>query len=162
MDYSPKVKSPVVRLFEKLAKWLALSENAAPALAALFLEKYSTGRRLSSEEISQRTGYSRASTGMIVSQLLVSGIITGERDPSQVGRGRKRILYGIDGDVSRLFRTGMIRMLEQLKSIRREILELLQVHENKETVGQLLNDLRENVDESIECLASLPMLAEQD
>ena len=83
------LKGPLTRLFEKVAKWIGLSTNAGPVLASLFVESYSTGNRLSSDEICKGTGYSRANAGLIISQLEALGVIEGQRDYDQTGRGRK-------------------------------------------------------------------------
>ena len=53
------LKGPITRLFEKVAKWIGLSTNAGPVLAALFMESYETGNRMSSDDICRATGYSR-------------------------------------------------------------------------------------------------------
>ncbi len=151
----PKVDDSLLQLFEKLAKWLNLSENAAPVLAALLYEKYRTGQRLSAKELSKRTGYSRASIGTIMSELVSTGIVTGKRDSHQVGRGRRRVLYGIDGDVSMLFLAGVGQMVRRLEVIKHDIAQLHDEVKGEHALGTMLSDLHVKVDDSIQCLTSL-------
>ena len=112
------LKGPMTRLFEKVAKWIGLSTNAGPVLAALFVESYSTGNRMSSDEICKATGYSRANAGLIISQLEALGVIEGQRDYDQTGRGRKRVLYAIDGDFSEIFNLGVKSLMDRLQAMR--------------------------------------------
>ncbi|MFW9807247.1 MAG: hypothetical protein ACFFFK_11015, partial [Candidatus Thorarchaeota archaeon] len=86
-DENGFLKGPITRLFEKVAKWIGLSANAGPVLAALFMESYETGNRMSSDDICHSTGYSRANAGLIISQLEALGVIEGRRDYDQTGRG---------------------------------------------------------------------------
>ncbi|MHA1770588.1 MAG: hypothetical protein ACTSYL_10495 [Candidatus Thorarchaeota archaeon] len=153
----PEVDNSLLKLFEKLANWLNLSENAAPALAALLYEKYKTGQRLSAKEISERTGYSRASVGTIMAELVMTGIVTGHRDNDQTGRGRRRILYGIDGDVSMLFLAGVDRMLQRLQVIKHDIVQLHDEVKDEKALGSMLKDLHVKIDDSIHCLSNLDM-----
>lgn len=157
MEKKGNVDASIMGLFEKLASWLSLSENAAPALAALLYEKYTTGRSLSAREISERTGYSRASVGTIMTELVNSGIVVGHRDATQEGRGRRRILYELDGDVSNLFLAGIRRMLQRLQVIRKDIVELHDTAGDEAPVKNLLKDLQCRVDDSIDCLSHIEM-----
>ncbi len=152
------ISNDVVRLFERLAGWLGLGANTAPTLAVLFFEKYRTGRMLSSEELSRRTGYSRAGTGMVLAELLDAGVVYRQKDPDQTGRGRKRILYAVNGDFATLFVLGIKRMTESLRSMRDQITELLNSSPNEGGLLRMLRDLHRRVCEGIECLERLPKL----
>jgi DNA-binding transcriptional regulator GbsR (MarR family) len=137
---------PMIRLFEKIAKWIGLSVNAGPVLAALFLEKYRTGSRLSSDEICDSTGYSRANAGLIVSQLEGLGIVDGQRDYDQTGRGRKRVLYTIRGEFTDVFSLGVLAIQDRLDSIFKDITSLENLVDGKgEPVSALLQDMKSSV-----------------
>lgn len=136
----------MVRLFEKVAKWIGLSSNAGPVLAALFMEKYRTGGRLSSEEICECTGYSRANAGLIISQLEGLGIVDGQRDYDQTGRGRKRVLYTIPGGFSDVFALGVLTIQDRLESILKDIAGLEDfVDEKKGPIPELIRDMKHTV-----------------
>ncbi len=136
----------MVRLFEKVAKWIGLSSNAGPVLAALFVEKYRTGGRLSSEEICDTTGYSRANAGLIISQLEGLGIVEGQRDYDQTGRGRKRVLYTIPGDFSDVFGLGVLALQDRLDSILKDIAGIEGfVGEKSGPIPELVRDMRRTV-----------------
>ena len=115
------LKGPITRLFEKVAKWIGLSTNAGPVLASLFMESYETGNRMSSDDICKTTGYSRANAGLIISQLEALGVIEGRRDYDQTGRGRKRVLYAIDGDFGEIFNLGVMSLLDRLGAMMKDI-----------------------------------------
>ncbi len=59
----------LVRLYEKVALWTGLSENTGPILAELLDDRYGPDKWLSADELGKRAGYSRAHTGLILSQL---------------------------------------------------------------------------------------------
>ncbi|MFW9808447.1 MAG: hypothetical protein ACFFE6_03610 [Candidatus Thorarchaeota archaeon] len=120
-DSEGYLKGPITRLFEKVAKWIGLSTNAGPVLAALFMEQYGTGNRMSSDEICKVTGYSRANAGLIISQLEALGVIEGQRDYDQTGRGRKRVLYSIDGGFSDVFNLGVLSLMDRLGAMMKDI-----------------------------------------
>jgi DNA-binding transcriptional regulator GbsR (MarR family) len=120
-DFSDILKGPMTRLFEKLARWVGVSSNAGPVLAALFMEKYLNDGRLCSEDLCSITGYSRANAGLIVSQLEGLGVIEGQRDYDQTGRGRKRVLYTIRGDFAEVFSLGLRAMQDRLDSMAEDI-----------------------------------------
>lgn len=136
----------VVRLFEKVATWVGLSSNAGPVLAALFLEKYRTGGRLSPEEICDLAGYSRANAGLIISQLEALGIVDGQRDYDQTGRGRKRILYTIQGEFSDVFALGLLAIQDRLETILKDISNLEDLVSDKSgPISILINDMKVTV-----------------
>lgn len=87
---------PLVRLFENLAEWLGLSRNSGSLLTVLYLEKYGDGQKLSLKDLAEATCYSRSNVTLILSQLETFGILQGEADLNQTGRGRRRILYSIN------------------------------------------------------------------
>ncbi|MFX1481601.1 MAG: hypothetical protein ACFFCP_00280 [Promethearchaeota archaeon] len=115
------LKGPMTRLFEKVARWIGLSTNAGPVLAALVIEHYTTGNRISSDIICKITGYSRANAGLIISQLEALGVIEGQRDYDQTGRGRKRVLYAIDGSFAEIFNLGIMGLMDRLGAMMKDI-----------------------------------------
>ncbi|TFF93301.1 hypothetical protein EU546_06395 [Candidatus Thorarchaeota archaeon] len=136
----------MVRLFEKVATWVGLSSNAGPVLSALFLEKYRTGGRLSSEEICESTGYSRANAGLIISQLEALGIVDGQRDYDQTGRGRKRVLYTIRGEFSDVFALGVLAIQDRLETILRDISNIEDlVGKEDGPISTLIDDMKATV-----------------
>ena len=137
------LKGPMTRLFEKVAKWIGLSTNAGPVLAALFVESYSTGTRLSSDEICKVTGYSRANAGLIISQLEALGVIEGQRDYDQTGRGRKRVLYSIDGGFADIFNLGVKSLMDRLDAMMKDINTIENIMNGRdESLTPLLDDMK--------------------
>ncbi|MFW9769508.1 MAG: hypothetical protein ACFFF9_04305 [Candidatus Thorarchaeota archaeon] len=137
------IKGPLTRLFEKVARWIGLSANAGPVLAALFVESYSTSNRMSSDEICKATGYSRANAGLIVSQLEALGVIEGQRDYDQTGRGRKRVLYAIDGGFSDIFNLGVKSLMDRLEAMMKDIDTIESIMNGRdESLTPLLEDIK--------------------
>ena len=147
------LKGPITRLFEKVAKWIGLSANAGPVLAALFMESYETGNRLSSDDICKATGYSRANAGLIISQLEALGVIEGQRDYDQTGRGRKRVLYSIDGDFGEIFNLGVMSLLDRLGAMMKDIQSIDDLRSGREdALKPMLRDIKKVIQERIESL----------
>jgi DNA-binding transcriptional regulator GbsR (MarR family) len=141
------LKGPVIRLFEKVAKWIGLSPNAGPVLAAFFLEQHNAEEKISSDDICRITGYSRANAGLIISQLEALGIIDGQRDYDQTGRGRKRVLYTINGGFADIFELGIIGIQERLNGIIRDLDAIESLDSAfKNSFGQLLKEIRKTVE----------------
>ena len=141
------MKGPTTRLFEKVAKWIGLSPNAGPVLAALFIENNESGDRLSSDDICQITGYSRANAGLIVSQLEALGVIIGQRDYDQTGRGRKRVLYSINGSFSDIFELGIISIQDRLNGMLKDLDTIESIDAGpKGPLAQLLKEIRRTVE----------------
>ncbi len=138
------LRGSIARLFEKIAKWIGLSSNAGPILAALFIEKYKTGNRLSSEDLCRATGYSRANAGLIISQLEGLGVIEGQRDYSQTGRGRKRLLYTIHGGFADIFQLGILSIHDRLESMMSDITHIEGTEDPR--FSQMLKDMRNVID----------------
>lgn len=137
------LKGPITRLFEKVAKWIGLSSNAGPVLAALFQDKYDTNNRMSSDEICTVTGYSRANAGLIISQLEALGVIEGQRDYDQTGRGRKRVLYSIDGNFADIFNLGVLSMLDRLGAILKDITTIEKIMNGRDdALAPMLEDIK--------------------
>ncbi|MHA1614170.1 MAG: hypothetical protein ACTSW7_03555 [Candidatus Thorarchaeota archaeon] len=150
------MKGPTIRLFEKVAKWIGLSPNAGPVLAALFIEHYETGERLSSDDICQVTGYSRANAGLIVSQLEALGVIDGQRDYDQTGRGRKRVLYAVNGTFSDIFELGVISIQDRLNGMLKDLQTIDNIDAGpKGSFAQLMKEVRKSVENRQEELRSI-------
>jgi DNA-binding transcriptional regulator GbsR (MarR family) len=151
------VKGPLTRLFEKVAKWIGLSANAGPVLAALFVESYSTGKRMSSDEICRATGYSRANAGLIISQLEALGVIEGQRDYDQTGRGRKRVLYAIDGGFIDIFNLGVKSLMDRLEAMLKDINTIESIINGRdESITPLLDDIKKVLLERMDELEVAP------
>lgn len=151
------LKGPMTRLFEKVAKWIGLSTNAGPVLAALFMESYATGNRMSSDEICKATGYSRANAGLIISQLEALGIIEGQRDYDQTGRGRKRVLYAIDGGFSDVFNLGVKSLMDRLQAMMKDIGTIEKIMSGRDdSLTPMLNDIKSVLAERMEELEVAP------
>ena len=141
------MKGPTTRLFEKVARWIGLSPNAGPVLAALFIESYESGERLSSDDICQITGYSRANAGLIVSQLEALGVIDGERDYDQTGRGRKRVLYTVNGGFADIFELGVISIQDRLNGMLKDLDTIENIDAGpKGSFAQLMKEVRKAVE----------------
>jgi len=147
------MKGPTTRLFEKVAKWIGLSPNAGPVLAALFIEHYESGERLSSDDICQITGYSRANAGLIVSQLEALGVIDGQRDYDQTGRGRKRVLYTVNGTFADIFELGVISIQDRLNGMLKDLDTIDNIDAGpKGSFAQLMKEVRKSVENRKEAL----------
>lgn len=141
------IKGPITRLFEKVARWIGLSPNAGPVLAAFFLEQYNSGEKLSSDDICRITGYSRANAGLIISQLEALGVIDGQRDYDQTGRGRKRVLYTINGSFTDIFELGVVSIQDRLNGIVRDLDSIESLDSGfKKSFAQLLKEIRNAVE----------------
>ncbi len=116
--------NPIVRLFEKQVEWLGLSRNAGQILAAIYIAKYRDNRKLNAEQIASATSYSRSNVGLILSQLEALGLIYGDMDFSQTGRGRRRILYSTE-EGSSLASLSIKKSIDRLEESIREIDSLL-------------------------------------
>ena len=140
------LKGPITRLFEKVAKWIGLSTNAGPVLAALFIESYETGNRMSSDDICKVTSYSRANAGLIISQLEALGVIEGRRDYDQTGRGRKRVLYSIDGSFGDIFNLGVMSLLDRLGAMMKDIHSIEDLRSGREdNLAPMLNEIKKTI-----------------
>ena len=150
------MKGPTTRLFEKVARWIGLSPNAGPVLAALFIEHYESGERLSSDDICQHTGYSRANAGLIVSQLEALGVIDGQRDYDQTGRGRKRVLYTVNGSFADIFQLGVISIQDRLNGMMKDLNTIDNIDAGpKGSFAQLMKEVRKAVENRKEELGIL-------
>jgi len=147
------LKGPITRLFEKVAKWIGLSTNAGPVLAALFMESYETGNRMSSDDICKCTGYSRANAGLIISQLEALGVVVGQRDYDQTGRGRKRVLYAIDGNFGEIFNLGVMSLLDRLGAMLKDIHSVEDLRSGREdALKPMLKDIKKVIQDRIDSL----------
>ncbi len=147
------IKGPITRLFEKVAKWIGLSSNAGPVLAALIMEHYETGNRMSSDDICQVTGYSRANAGLIISQLEALGVIVGQRDYDQTGRGRKRVLYSIEGGFEDVFNLGIMSLLDRLGAMIKDIHTIDELRNGQaDGLGPMLKDINKVIQKRIDSL----------
>jgi DNA-binding transcriptional regulator GbsR (MarR family) len=152
-DENGFLKGPITRLFEKVAKWIGLSTNAGPVLAALFIESYETGSRMSSDDICKATGYSRANAGLIISQLEALGVIEGRRDYDQTGRGRKRVLYAIDGSFGDIFNLGVMSLLDRLGAMMKDINSIEDLRRGREdSLAPMLDDIKKVIQRRIHSL----------
>ncbi|NHI89749.1 MAG: hypothetical protein EAX87_09505 [Candidatus Thorarchaeota archaeon] len=150
------LKGPITRLFEKVAKWIGLSSNAGPVLAALFIENYETGNRMSSDDICKATGYSRANAGLIISQLEALRIIEGNRDYDQTGRGRKRVLYAIKGDFKEIFNLGVMSLMDRLGTMMKDIQSIQDLRSGRDdALGPMLRDIKKVIQERIDSLEAV-------
>jgi DNA-binding transcriptional regulator GbsR (MarR family) len=150
------LRGPITRLFEKVAKWIGLSTNAGPVLAALFMESYETGNRMSSDDICKATGYSRANAGLIISQLEALGVIEGQRDYDQTGRGRKRVLYAIDGNFGEIFNLGVMSLMDRLGAMMKDIRSIEDLRRGREDgLAPMLKDIRKVIQERIDTLETV-------
>jgi DNA-binding transcriptional regulator GbsR (MarR family) len=150
------LKGPITRLFEKVAKWIGLSVNAGPVLAALFMESYETGSRMSSDDICKATGYSRANAGLIISQLEALAVIEGQRDYDQTGRGRKRVLYAIDGNFGEVFNLGVMSLMDRLGAMMKDIRSIEDLRSGRDdTLVPMLRDIKKVIQERIDSLETV-------
>ncbi len=157
VDDEGYLKGPITRLFEKVAKWIGLSSNAGPVLAALFQDKYDANNRMSSDEICKVTGYSRANAGLIISQLEALGVIEGQRDYDQRGRGRKRVLYSIDGNFADIFNLGVLSMLDRLGAILKDITTIEKIMNGRDdALAPMLEDIKKALTTRMDELEVVP------
>jgi DNA-binding transcriptional regulator GbsR (MarR family) len=137
------MKAPITRLFEKVARWIGLSPNAGPVLAAFFIDQYNSNEKLSSDDICRITGYSRANAGLIISQLEALGVVDGQRDYDQTGRGRKRVLYAINGSFTDVFRLGAISIQDRLNGMIKDLDSVENLDSGfKKSFSHLLKEIR--------------------
>ena len=158
-DKPDVLKGPIVRLFGKLSEWVGLSDNVAPAAAALFLERYGDEERLGSDDICEVTGYSRANAGLIISQLEALGVVSGQRDYEQTGRGRKRLLYKMETDIDSFVSLGIQRIADLLKSMLKDIDAIEQQYgEDDKRLAKMMRDLRNAIERNLASLQGLPAM----
>jgi DNA-binding transcriptional regulator GbsR (MarR family) len=150
MGSSLKAYSRLVRYFEKQVEWLGLARNAGPVLAVLYLAKYKTGSKMSAEEISESTSYSRSSVGLILSQLEALSLAFGEADYTQTGRGRRRTLYTIEESGSSLASLIVKKTVGRLQESIHEIESLEKLYgSDAPFVTQMLDDFRKEALENL-------------
>ena len=147
----------LVRLYEKVAMWTGLSENTGPILAALLDDRYGPDEWLSADELGRRAGYSRAHTGLVLSQLDALEVIESRRDYTQSKRGRRRLLYGLKGGIDRLLALGIKRMLDRLEGMLTEISEIRESGQfNRTPTEKALKDLAQELLNQIESFRNHP------
>jgi DNA-binding transcriptional regulator GbsR (MarR family) len=140
----------LVRFFEKQGEWLGLPRNTGPVLASLYLAKYESERKLAVEEICKSTNYSRSNVGLILSQLEALGLVYGEADFQQTGRGRRRILYSVDEEASSLMTLGIRKMIDRLEELIAQIDSLMNLYQSDAPhVIRMLSDLKKDARESL-------------
>ena len=149
MESSLRAYGRLIRFFEKQVEWLGLARNAGPVLAVLYLAKYKTDTRMSAEEISESTSYSRSSVGLILSQLEAIGLVFGEADYTQTGRGRRRTLYTMEESGSSLASLIVKKTVDRLQESIHEIEALEKLYEaDAPFIMQMLGDFKKEALES--------------
>jgi DNA-binding transcriptional regulator GbsR (MarR family) len=144
---------PIVRYFNKMVESLGLSRNSGSILALLYLEKYETGDSLNLDEIAEATNYSRSNVTLILSQLEAMGIVYGETDMSQTGRGRRRILYQLKDGVPSPISLLLKQMKDKLNDNLNEIGSLKESFgKDMPALKKMLDDFEEEVSEAIKSL----------
>ncbi|TXT55953.1 MAG: hypothetical protein BAJATHORv1_30336 [Candidatus Thorarchaeota archaeon] len=137
-------RNPLAEFFEGIVSWLGLSEGAAAVLSEMYLEKYSSNEFLGTEEIAERTGYSRTNVNLIVTQLEKLGIIRSERDLSKTGRGRKRMIYTVVKDIESLVHIGKEYAKEQLQFLS-GIIDSILAEEVENTISDALTKTKKEI-----------------
>ena len=145
-------------LFEKLAEWVGLSDNAAPVLQVLCLEKYGQDRTLSSDEICEATRYSRSNTSLLLSQLEDIGLVKSQRDFSQTGRGRKKFRYSLSSDAEGIFAIGFKKVLDCCRSLSTMINLIERNNDTTSEISNIISDLKGVIQKNKSKLESLPAL----
>ena len=152
-DISLEGHGQLVRFFERQAQLLGLTRTTGLALAALYLAKYESGRKLTVDEVAKYTNYSRSNLGLILSQLEALGIVYSKADHKQAGRGRRRNLYTIDEDASSLIMLGIKTMMDRLSDLVSQIEYLMDVYENDAPhVLRMLQDFKKDASDNLEKL----------
>ena len=109
-------------------------------------------------EIQGFVRYSRANAGLIISQLEALGVIEGRRDYDQTGRGRKRVLYAIDGSFGDIFNLGVMSLLDRLGAMMKDIHSIEDLRSGREdSLAPMLDDIKKvlrNRMESLETVSS--------
>ena len=85
-------------------------------------------------------------------------IIQGQRDYDQTGRGRKRVLYAIEGDFGDIFNLGVMSLMDRLGAMMKDIQSIEDLRSGREdALEPMLKDIRkviQNRIDSIETVAS--------
>jgi len=148
----------ILHLFEKQVEWLGLSRNAGPILAAIYISKYRDGRKLNAEQIAKATNYSRSNVGLILSQLESLGLIYGDMDLSQTGRGRRRILYSVEKGSS-LASLSIKKTIDRLEESMREIDTLIALlNTDSPEMIKMLNKFKNEAETAITSLSELYLI----
>ncbi len=157
MTSHPSIKShsKFVSFCVEAAEWIGLQRNAGIALATLYIVKGTEFEKLSAEDIARITGYSRSNVSLVLSELEARGLAKSSTDSTQIGRGRKRILYSVESGVVSPVEFAVSRMMKQmyefsdeLETIEEELIadgENLRetVHEFKEEAQLVYSSLTE-------------------
>ncbi len=142
--------TPIIRYFNKLVEWLGLSRNSGSILALLYLARYDTGAKFSLNEISKATHYSRSNVTLILTQLEFMGLISGETDITQAGRGRRRTLYSIADDVSSPISILLNQIHQRLLVNLQEIKSLSSsLGSENDSLTQMLEDFEDETKEAL-------------
>jgi DNA-binding transcriptional regulator GbsR (MarR family) len=133
---------------------LGLSRNSGSILALLYIKKYQNGGQLSLEEIADATHYSRSNVTLILSQLEALGLVYGETDLTQTGRGRRRILYRLADGSSSPVSLLLKKTNETLKGNLRELKSLkASLGSKMPSLMKMFNDFEEEVNEAINVMS---------
>lgn len=118
---SIKSHSKFVSFCIEAAEWIGLQRNAGIALATLYIVKGTELEKLSAEDISVITGYSRSNVSLVLSELEARGLVKSSTDSAQVGRGRKRILYSVQTGVISPMEFAVSQMMRRLNVFANEL-----------------------------------------
>ncbi len=152
MTPEPVIDSRLVILFERLCSWVGIPQYTAPVLAAFYLNNYTSDKphTLSSDEVCRMTGYSRANTALIIAQLEAMGVVAGQRDYTQTGRGRKRVLYTVEKSVNEFFQLGLRALYDRLEGILKNVDSIQQTIEpENKAADRMLSDIRSAIIETL-------------
>jgi hypothetical protein len=93
---------------------------------------------------------------LIISQLEALGIIEGQRDYDQTGRGRKRVLYSIDGDFGEIFNLGVMSLLDRLGAMMKDIQSIEDLRSGREdALKPMLRDIKKVIQSRIDSLETV-------
>ncbi len=144
-DISLTDYSQLMRFFEKQVEWLGLPRNTGPVLTVLYLARYKDDAKMSIDDIADATHYSRSNVSLVVSQLETLGLIYGETDLSQTGRGRRRVLYSVDETEKTLIGLGVDIILDRLNDTIQHIDQLIEIYgSDSKFIAKMLKEFKKD------------------
>ncbi len=141
---SIKSHSKFVSFCVEAVEWIGLQRNAGIALATLYIAKGTDFKKLSAEDIAGITGYSRSNVSLVLSELEARGMVKSSTDSSQVGRGRKRILYSVESGVVSPMEFAVSQIMKRLRIFANELESIEEDRlEDEENLQEIIHEFRE-------------------
>lgn len=135
----------------KIVDFWGLSDNVTPVLSQLILARYVSKKPISAEYISKCVPYSRSSINSVLNQLESLQLVSHQIDTRQTGRGRKKKLYYLKGDLKDLIELGRKIILDRIESIKKTCIRVSkEIDKSEYDLIAVLREIRVAADSILE------------